>query len=113
MRFLARQPVFDRSMNVVGYELLFRSGWHNTAHIGDQYLASQSTLDHSAVVGLDVLCEGKPAFINCTRELLTGRLVELFPPEAVVVEVLEHVRADDEVLHSCRELKRAHCCCRS
>ena len=33
--YLARQPVFDRNLNAVAYELLFRSGNVGTAIIDD------------------------------------------------------------------------------
>lgn len=105
MRFMARQPVFDRSLKVFGYELLFRSGLENFARIEDIDQASSVTIDNSLLWGFDQLCEGKRALVNCTREVLTKRLVEVLPPRRTVVEVLEDIRPDKEVIEACRSLK--------
>jgi EAL and modified HD-GYP domain-containing signal transduction protein len=58
-------------------------------------------------MGLDVLCDGRRAFVNCTRDTLIKGLVTLLPPTSTVVEVLETVPADPEVVAACRSLKDA------
>src|SRR5579859_1887629 len=105
-RYVARQPIFDREERVFGYELLFRDGLEN-AFTGNRDEASRATLDRSLLVGLDVLCDGRRAFVNCTRDTLIKGLVTLLPSTSTVVEVLESVPADAEVLAACRELKQA------
>jgi len=74
MRYVARQPIFDREEKVFGYELLFRDGLEN-AFSGDSDEASRATLDRSLLMGLDVLCDGRRAFVNCTREMLLKDLL--------------------------------------
>lgn len=106
MRYVARQPILDRDEKVFGYELLFRDGVENTFS-GDCDEASRATLDRSLVTGLEVLCDGHRAFINCTRDTLIKRLVTLLPSASVVVEVLENVPADPDVLSACQSLKEA------
>jgi EAL and modified HD-GYP domain-containing signal transduction protein len=106
MRYVARQPIFDREEKVFGYELLFRDGLEN-AFTGDKDEASRATLDRSLLMGLDVLCDGRRAFVNCTRDTLIKGLVTLLPPTSTVVEVLETVPADPEVVAACRSLKDA------
>ena len=69
MRYVARQPIFDREEKVFGYELLFRDNMENY-FVGNADEASRATLDRSLVVGLDVLCDGRRAFVNCTRDTL-------------------------------------------
>jgi len=54
LRYVARQPIFDRDEKVFGYELLFRNGIEN-CFSGDRDEASRSTLDSSLLLGLDVL----------------------------------------------------------
>jgi len=44
------------------------------------------------MVGLDVLCDGHPAFINCSRQMLLTEYFALLPPNEVVVEIQETVR---------------------
>jgi c-di-GMP-related signal transduction protein len=104
MRYVARQPILDREENVFGYELLFRDGVEN-AFSGDCDEASRATLDRSLVMGVDVLCDGRRAFINCTRDTLIKGLVTLLPSASTVVEVLESVPADPDVVAACRNLK--------
>jgi c-di-GMP-related signal transduction protein len=106
MAILARQPIFDREERVFGYELLFRDGLEN-AFTGNRDEASRATLDRSLLVGLDVLCDGRRAFVNCTRDTLIKGLVTLLPSTSTVVEVLESVPADPDVVAACRSLKEA------
>jgi c-di-GMP-related signal transduction protein len=106
LRYVARQPIFDREEKVFGYELLFRDGLEN-AFSGDKDVASRATLDRSLLIGLDVLCDGKRAFVNCTRDTLIKGLVTLLPSTSTVVEILETVPADPDVLAACRSLKEA------
>lgn len=106
MRYVARQPIFDREEKVFGYELLFRDGLQNAFH-GDTDEASRATLDRSLLMGLDVLCDGRRAFVNCTRDTLIKGLVTLLPSTTTVVEILESVRPDPDVFTACRNLKEA------
>ena len=107
LRYVARQPIFDRDQKVFGYELLFREDMNNAFHGHDPDIASRSTLDSSLLVGLDVLCDGRRAFLNCTRDTLIGELITLLPSHSTVVEILETVPVDDEVITACQRLKEA------
>jgi len=104
MRYVARQPIFDRGENVFGYELLFRDSLEN-CFVGDADEASRATLDRSLVMGLDVLCDGRRAFVNCTRDTLIKGLVGLLPSTSTVVEILETVPSDADVTAACHSLK--------
>jgi len=106
LRYVARQPIVDREERVFGYELLFRDGLEN-AFSGDKEEASRATLDRSLLIGLDVLCDGRRAFVNCTRDTLIKGLVTLLPSMSTVVEVLENVPPDPDVVAACRALKEA------
>ncbi len=106
LRYVARQPIFDREERVFGYELLFRDGIEN-AFSGDTDEASRATLDSSLLMGLDVLCDGRRAFVNCTRDTLIKGLVTLLPSTSTVVEILENVPSDPDVMAACQSLKEA------
>lgn len=103
-RFVARQPILDVAKHVYGYELLFRDGIEDYFR-ADPEMAARSTLDSSLLFGLNVLCDGRRAFVNCTREVLIYDLITLLPPDQAVVEVLETVPVDDGVIAACRRLK--------
>ncbi len=109
--FVARQPIYDASMAVIGYELLYRaSPVSRSARFGD---AGSATLDVVAVaaleIGLDRLAGDLPVHINFPEELLV-RLPDLpLQGQRVVIEVLEDVRANPQVLQGIRTLRaRGH-----
>jgi len=102
---VARQPIFDRAKKVVGYELLFRDGVEQFFR-GEAESAARSTLDATLVLGLDNLCAGRQAFINCTGAVLLKELVTLLPPGQTVVEVLETVEPDPRVHAAIRQLRQ-------
>ena len=106
-QFVARQPILTANEKVFGYELLFRDGIEDFFRSSDPEAASRSTLNTSMLLGLDVLCDGHRAFVNCTRETLLRDYMTLLPSEQTVVEVLETVPADDLVVAACRRLKEA------
>ncbi len=90
-----------------GYELLFRDGVESYFCPDDPEAASRSTLDTSLLMGLDVLCNGSRAFVNCTRDMLLKDYATLLPSSQVVVEILESVEPDDLVMAACQRLKEA------
>jgi len=106
-RFVARQPILTADEKVFGYELLFRDGIENFFRSTAADAASRSALNTSMLIGLDVLCDGRRAFVNCTRDVLLNDYVTLFPSGQTVVEVLETVTVDDEVVQACRRLKES------
>lgn len=106
-RFVARQPIFTADEKVFGYELLFRDGVEDYFREKDADAASRKTLDTSLQMGLQTLCEGKRAFINCSREVLLKDYITLLPSPLAVVEVLESVPPDDLVKAALERLKRA------
>jgi c-di-GMP-related signal transduction protein len=105
--FVARQPILTTDEKVFGYELLFRDGIEDFFRSPDSDAASRSTLNSSMLLGLDVLCDGRRAFVNCTRDILLKDYVTLLPAGQTVVEILETVPADDPVVAACRRLKEA------
>jgi len=105
-RFVARQPILDRTQKVIGYELFFRNGVENCFN-ADRELAARSTLDTSFLIGLNILCHNTRAFVNCTRDVLIRDLVTLLPPDQTVVEILETVEPEDRVVAACERLKAA------
>ena len=80
---VARQPILDRTENVIGFELLSPS-----EPIMDPRGQTASVLVQSfADVGIDRLVGALPAYVSVTREfLLTVRPIPL-APENVVLEV--------------------------
>jgi len=106
--FIARQPIFDRQLEVFGYELLARGSRENVYTHGDGDEASAELINACLnVFHFDSLTNHKKAFINATSGLLSEDLRQVLPVERTVVEVLETVEPGPEVLSAVRELKEA------
>ena len=105
--FVARQPIFDRDMQVYAYELLYRdSSGENFYRSSDANRASSSTMvDCFHNIGIQRMTGGKRAFINFTEHLLLCNVATLFPNNLLVVELLENVKCTPQVVEACRRLK--------
>jgi len=104
--YIGRQPIFDRGVNVIGYELLYRSGDMDRAVFLDGNHATSTVISNTFMeIGLDTLVGDKLAFINLTREFVLGQYP--IPPrhDRLVLEVLEDIELDDEVIAALRNLK--------
>ena len=104
---MARQPILTADEKVFGYELLFRDGVDNYFRNPDIDAAARSTLSTSMLMGLDVLCDGRRAFMNVTRDVLLKGYITLLPSSQTVVEILESIAPDEEVRTACQRLKEA------
>ena len=102
---LARQPILNKDEKVLGYELLFRESPQEDRFNSDFEGGTRSIIDTLNVMGLDVVCDGRLAFINCTQEMLLKEFFLLLPAEKTVVEIQESVQADDSVVAACDRLK--------
>lgn len=106
--FIGRQPILDRRLHTVGYELLFRMApWNHTVHSesdGTSYTA-QVILNAFVEIGLDNVVGDKLAFVNATRAFLLEAPALELPASRVVIEVLEDVTPDDEVLAAVARLR--------
>jgi len=104
-RFIARQPIFNRQLQVCAYELLFRSGVENRYTASDGDAAARDVADNFLTAGARVLTAGRRAYINCTRQFLVNEYATLLPKEETVIEILETIEPDSEVLAACQRLK--------
>ncbi len=104
--FVARQPIFDRHLQLYAYRLLYRSAESQVAFDGtDRATAGIQVIGNTLLtIGIENLLCGKRAFINFDRGLLLGGLHSVLPPEILVIEILRSVAADSEVMEACRSL---------
>ncbi|HET9982352.1 MAG TPA: EAL domain-containing protein [Longimicrobiales bacterium] len=105
----ARQPIFDRSGQVVGYELLYRSeeSPERAAGAGADTMLSTVLVDAVLEIGLDAAADGRQAFLNFSETHLVEGVASLLDPSAVVVEVQEDVAATSQVVVACERLRAA------
>lgn len=102
---LARQPIYDHSLNLFGYELLFRPPHPSNWQWDGDVATSQLVVNAFAEIGIDKVCENRPSFINFTRKWLISP--PPFDARHVTVEVLEDVEPDAEVIKGVTQLHRA------
>lgn len=104
---VGRQPIFNRTREVIGYELLYRAlDTDEKANIqnGD-YATTQVLLNTFSEIGLDNIVGSGFAFINFTRNFLVGKYPIQLPPERVVVEVLEDISIDNQLIEALKGLQ--------
>ncbi len=104
--YVARQPIFDDRQQVVGYEILHRSGPQNVFVPIDPDVASSAGVENAMMsIGLEQLTGGRLAFVNVSRRVLLEETYTLLPADRTVLELLETVAPDDAVVDACRRLK--------
>ncbi|MBR9867024.1 MAG: HDOD domain-containing protein [Oceanospirillales bacterium] len=101
---MARQPIFDASLSVVAYELLYRNT-ENPQHslITDGNSATSQVLLNN----FTSICKaGKlttlPAFINLTREMLASGHIPEISRKHIVLEILEGMTVDATLISDIR-----------
>src|ERR671936_2816629 len=97
--FVARQPIYDRAMEVYGYELLFRAtNEDEAATIADLNEATASTIVTTfAYIGLEALVGSRMCFVNVTREFILNDFAPLLPAGRVAFEMTREIASDPDV----------------
>jgi EAL and modified HD-GYP domain-containing signal transduction protein len=106
--FIARQPIFNDKLDVLGYELLFRGrGYAADAPIETSERATATVVLNSLTeLELKRIVGKKTAWVNVSREFVLGGLAQAIPPRVAGLEISEHELLDDEMIAALRELKR-------
>ena len=105
--YLGRQPVLDRSQNLFGYEMLFRSSVAGQAHIETDLSATAGVIAHAAQLGLDRVIGDAQGFLNVDAAVLASDIFVFLPREKVVLEIVETMPATQDVIDRIGVL-RAH-----
>lgn len=104
--FMARQPIFDKKNNVIGYELLFRNGYENAYNSVDGNEATLQVIANSFYeFDFKAVTDNKKAYINFTEKLIKEEIATILPTENVVIEILETVEPTEEIINACKKLK--------
>ncbi len=103
--YVARQPIFDRNMNVFGYELLYRRSVNNFYEGIDDNQATAELINNAFLsMHSHEITGGTKAFINFSHDMLVEDIPLLLPAESTVVEVLERVEINENVIAACKKL---------
>ena len=104
--FIARQPIFNRTLDVYGYELLFRADHGSKAFDGtSDMLATATIISGLFESGIEAFVEDKRAFVNFNAHFLYSDFTELIDPSHLIVEVLETVKVDQQLIERIEWLK--------
>lgn len=105
---VGRQPIYNKTLDVVAYELLFRNSAENRANIIDGDLATGQLLLNALVeIGLDNLVGSRLAFINFTRKFLMDESLLPLDKARIVLEVLEDIEPDAEFVQALQRAAQA------
>lgn len=101
----ARQPIFDTSLEITAFELLFRpsdGGPLPSAFNGDQ-ATSMVLLNAFTQSDLESVSHGKSLYVNFTEETIANELP--FSPSHLIIEILEDMPLDATVRERLLTLK--------
>jgi c-di-GMP phosphodiesterase len=105
--FVARQPIFNRRLEVAGYELLFRGGKVSEALVASPEGATAAVVLNSFTeIGLERIVGSRTAWVNVTREFVLSGFAQTMPADLVMLEILEHQLLDDQLIAAVVQLKR-------
>lgn len=106
--FIGRQPVFDRDLQVFGYELLYRSADMDRAVFSDANHATSVVMTNTFLeIGLERLVGDRLAFLNLTRAFLMGDYPLPQRRDRLVLEILEDITIDDELVDAVDKLAKS------
>lgn len=105
--FIARQPIFDRSNNVVAYELLYRNNSNNffDFSVSSNVATSILLLNSYFSYGIDNLIGNETAYINFSKSLINNDIPLLLDEKNVVIELLEAIKPDYYFINKLKVLK--------
>lgn len=104
--YIARQPIFDKHMNLYGYELLYRQSNNNYfVEMNDDKATMELIYNSFLVFGLDDLTDGKKAFINFSKDLISSDVPFLLPKDRVVFEILERKETTQATIEACEKMR--------
>ena len=105
--FIARQPIFDRKLDVVGYELLFRGRGYAGDGLSDNPERATATVVLNSFTELELkrIVGHKTAWVNVGRDFVVDGLAQAIPAGLGGLEISESEEFDEELVDALRDLK--------
>ncbi|MGD8709945.1 MAG: HDOD domain-containing protein [Ectothiorhodospiraceae bacterium] len=105
--YVGRQPIFDRNLNLAGYELLFRGAQEGAFDLLDaEEATSQVIVNAFSTIGLDDLVGRQPAFVNVSERFVLMHPELPLPADRVVLELLEDTTPGEALLTALQEFRK-------
>ena len=104
--FIARQPIYDKHNQLIGYELLYRDGDTDVAVFDDGKMASSNVIMNGFIdIGIDGLVGSSLAFINITKEFILDDSLTPMYEKQTVLEIVEQIEPTSEIVEGVKRLK--------
>ncbi|MBN1292510.1 MAG: HDOD domain-containing protein [Candidatus Latescibacteria bacterium] len=102
--FVGRKPIYDRNLEVAGYELLLhRYETDESEFTDDDHASSQMILNTFMEIGLDRLVGEGLAFINLPRSFILEKFPLRFLHDRVILEIRDNISFDEELIEALKE----------
>lgn len=103
--FVGRQPILDVQGELYSFELLYRNSSSNVfPNINPEVATIKVIINTFLSPGFEQLA-AKKTFINFSERLLVTNIFDALNPRQVVIEVLEHVKLNDEIVRQFKRLR--------
>jgi len=97
--YIARQAIFNRQSQTVGYELLFRDSSDNKFPEIDPDVATSKMIIQNHIHGsIEAISLGKPAYINFTEQSLINKYPLMFDQKSIVIELVGHEKVTNRLV---------------
>ncbi len=105
-QFIARQPILNEKLEVVAYELFYRSSDMDSSVFIDGDEATTKVLSQSIFGGdINKIVGDKKVYINFTEQIILDEIPLALDKERLIVEVLETVELTPEVITALEKIK--------
>lgn len=110
--YLARQAIYNKSNNVIGYELLYRNSNDNFyPEAVDTDFATYDLINSTILTSpLSDQTDDKIAFINFTENCILGKLYEKLQTDDirnfVIIELLETIKFNKALIEHIKKMKK-------
>ena len=108
IQFLAKQPIFDSSQDVMGYELLYRDSEKNAFPAGmtDEEASARMFYETALFHGINSVTEKRKAFVNLCDKSVLRKIPNLIPRDNLIIEIVERSCVDDSTVSAIAELHK-------
>lgn len=105
--FVARQPIFNRSREVIAYELLYRDSDKNffSGDVSSNVATSILLMNSYLNFGIEHLIGDQKAFVNFDEHLIMNDIPHLLNKDNVVIELLEDIVPKQSFIQKIKTLK--------
>src|SRR4051812_46989381 len=97
---VARQPVFDRSEKLYGYDLVVRQAADGPLDVPPEQLVADTFLG----IGMDQVSAGHRTFVTLDRGMVVGGAARVLPADRVVLQLNDTIVIDAELIQACDQL---------